>query len=129
LDFDYINNVSREQISYLDNLSSDVQESIDTINQVKRGLTDNIFNGDVQIKSGSYGLTLKSAPKVHISFFNKTFFFPITSYVYLMYLAAYICHLITPLVAEEDQLKVKFTENDDHYNLDQIRFSHHSIDT
>ncbi len=57
LDFDSINNVSRTQISYLENLSSDVQTSIDTINQVKRDLTDNIFDGELIIKSGDYGLS------------------------------------------------------------------------
>lgn len=32
---------------------------MDTINHVKRDVTDNIFSDDVQIKSGNYGLTLK----------------------------------------------------------------------
>jgi hypothetical protein len=57
LDLNSINDISRQQLTYLSTITSDVQAQIDT----KRNLTENIFYGDVQMKNtdGTYGCIFK----------------------------------------------------------------------
>lgn len=70
LDFDMINGISREKLTYLETITSDVQTQLDT----KRNITNNIFNGDIQMRStdGLYGLTIKPSWNSSTSLVDNT---------------------------------------------------------